>query len=254
MTPVVEAKCQLTGSIVEADPHLVACDVRPQCEHVGRKVTRAILTNVEQREVERRFGLVLDLVMRDIGAHSQDDIGDGVRAVDLAGQAGMGFDDRRLASRARQHDGSWVRHKRRAVGLREEHQLDRSLNDRIGRERDERAVVAESRVQRGEGMVKGRECVRENRLEALTPFGEHRWEVGHDRTGGQLLDAGELGHKAAIEQAMAEAISVLPRMDDRLDRMEGRLDYIEADVAEIKVYVAGHHEAIIELKAASNTH
>ena len=61
-------------------------------------MTRAILTNVEQREVERRFGLVLDLVVRDIGARFQDDLGDGVRAVDLAGRAGMGFDDRRLAS------------------------------------------------------------------------------------------------------------------------------------------------------------
>ena len=49
-------------------------------------------------------------------------------------------------------------------------------------------------------MVNGRECVRENRLEALTPLGEHRCEVGHDRTGGQLLDAGELGHKAAIDE------------------------------------------------------
>ncbi|MGD0287635.1 MAG: hypothetical protein ABSC31_14880 [Acidimicrobiales bacterium] len=79
--------------------------------------------------------------------------------------------------------------------------------------------------------------------------GDQRAMAGDQRALGVLVEK-----IASDQQAMAEAISVLPRMDDRQDRMEGRLDYIEADVAEIKVYVAGHHEAIIELKAASNTH
>ena len=55
---------------VEVDPHLVACDVRPEREHVGRKVALAILADVEEREVERGAGLVLDLVVRDIGARA----------------------------------------------------------------------------------------------------------------------------------------------------------------------------------------
>ena len=46
----------------------------------------SILADVEQREVEGELGLVLDLVVLDLGARFEDDLGDGVRAVDVAGR------------------------------------------------------------------------------------------------------------------------------------------------------------------------
>ena len=127
----------------------------------------------------------------------------------------MGFYDRGLASRAGQHDRSWVRDERRAVGFREEHKLDRGLDDHIGSQRDERPILAESRVQSGEGVVKWRECVRKYRFQALAPLGQHRCEVGHRRPGGQAIDAGKRGRKAAIDEDETSATQTGAETVDR---------------------------------------
>jgi hypothetical protein len=76
-------------------------------------------------------------------------------------------------------------------------------------------------------------------------------------------------------EANAEMVSRIPRIEDSLGRVEVRLDKIEgrlasvevrlgsvevrlgsveADLKEVKGYVIGHHEDIVELKVASHTH
>ena len=108
---------------------------------MGGKLAVATLADVEQREVECGVGLVLDLVVLDIGARVQDDLGDGVGAVDLAGEAGVGFDDRRRLPGPASTTDRGLDMTRRAAGLGKEHQLDRPLDDHAGGERDERAVL-----------------------------------------------------------------------------------------------------------------
>jgi hypothetical protein len=209
-------------------------------------VAVAVLADIEEREVERGGGLVLDLVVGDIGARAQDDLGDGVGAVDIAGKAGMGFHDRRLAARARQHDRPWVGHNGRATGLGEEHELDRGLNNHTGGERDEGAVAAEGRVQRLEGMLERREAAREDRLETLVSRGQHRRQVGDPGAARQLFDAGELGGEEAVDedqtgaaQTDAEAVERHPCVlvaEPRQRPLEGHRQHrFEARVAPVLV-------------------
>jgi predicted nuclease with TOPRIM domain len=80
---------------------------------------------------------------------------------------------------------------------------------------------------------------------------------------------------ASDMKAVMEQTSQIQPMADRLERLEGKVDGVDtrlrsvevrltsvetdvkelkADMKEVKTYVAGHHEAIVELKATAHTH
>ncbi len=87
---------------LEAHAHLVAGDLRPQCHRARREPAAGALADVEQREVERGVGLVLDLVVLDPCSLVEDHLGHGVGAGDAARGPGVGLDDCHPASRTGQ--------------------------------------------------------------------------------------------------------------------------------------------------------
>ena len=144
------------------------------------------LTDVEEREVERGVRTRLgSCSARPWRLSSRTTSVTELVQVDVAGKAGMGFHDRRLAARARQDHRPRVGHNGRATGLGEEHELDRVLDDHAGGELDERAVAARGpcsapRTHAGTA-AKRREKIGSRRS---SPVVEHRCQVGHPGAAG----------------------------------------------------------------------
>jgi hypothetical protein len=129
--------------------------------------------NVHARDVERRFAFVLHLVMVDHRALARDHFRHGIHEVRLTRGADVVLDDARLAAVARNDERPGV-HEHRACRFprRDEHNLERLLEDDAVRDVHEGAVRRERGVERDERAVAELRQLPEVALDDIGALGE----------------------------------------------------------------------------------
>ena len=166
----VEAvEADLGAFALEADPDLVAGDAATRARPSARRSGCLGPGGPRATRDGSGLGLVLDLVVLDVGAFVEDDLGDGVRAVDVAGRPAWVSTmvawlpgPARTTERGLDTTGD-------AAGVGEEHELDRLVDDGAGGELDECPVVGEGGVERREGVVDTARTRREKTARSARP-------------------------------------------------------------------------------------
>ena len=96
-------------------------------------------------DVERVERFLLHLVVIDAGVLADEHLRHGVGEIGLARRADVALDDLRLRVGAGDDQRARVRHHRRAVGARDEDDVDRRVDDGAVGQVDERAVLRRTR-------------------------------------------------------------------------------------------------------------
>ena len=115
---------------------------------MGVEAAVPAVLDLGERDVEGARALLLQLVVIELRVVAEYNLSDGVGEVDLVGEAGPGLDHRGLAAGAKHDQVSRLRQGRLPVRGRDEKEMDRRLQDRPGRQMNERAVLDERGIER----------------------------------------------------------------------------------------------------------
>ena len=209
----VQSDLRLGG--LERNLHLVPGEHSAEGDRVRREPACASLANVHERDMERRLGLVLDLVMFDDGALVEDDLGERIVEVDAAFDACMGLHDRRPAAGACEHHRQRMRHQRGGARIRDEHQVDRFFHGRVGRDPNESAVLTQGYIERGESLgALAEQALLEQRFERLAFLGEHRGEAAELDAFRQVLQRRKLVDEITVDEDHPRAAEIAREFGD----------------------------------------
>ncbi len=159
--------------------HVVPDDGTPEEQRVGGHLAAAPLLDPQSLHIEGVRALLLDQVVVYDGVLARHELRHGVREVDAVRERYVVLDHDRLGVLLREDQVPRMRDRRLPRRNRHVQQVDRPLQNRAPREVQERAVVEERRVERGEGALVGVGVPGQMRLHEVA-LGSHRFRQRAD--------------------------------------------------------------------------
>ena len=127
--------------------------------------------------MESGHRLDLDLVVLNLRVVGEGELGDGIGAIHVTIDTGVGLDKCRARAGIGDYHRPWTGYKRDPAGVGEEHELDRFVHDCAGCQVDESPILGECVVECGERVTYSR-LMRE---EGFEPIGPRRQHCGQSR-------------------------------------------------------------------------
>src|SRR5882762_122822 len=163
------------------------------------------VADLRERDVEGARALLLKLVVIEVGALAEHHLGHGIGEVHLVREAGVGLDDGGPAALAQDDQVARLRQRRLRGRGRKEQEMDRPLQLRPGGKVDERAVLDEGRVERGERVVLVIGVAGQLPIDQLGPFHDRGGQRSDESTAGALGARRQLRLVAAVEEHQADS-------------------------------------------------
>src|SRR4051812_35669397 len=138
------------GIAVERSVNVGARERATDGERERVELAVAFLARLDRSDVECVLALALELVVIEMRAFANHDLGDGVGEVRSIAQRDVALDHRRARVTSRHNEIAWMRD---SFAVRDEDEVDRLLDDSFRRNLYDGAVGDESGVERGERLL-----------------------------------------------------------------------------------------------------